>query len=467
MSLFDTSFELAMALFLSIWNGLLFIILATKLSKTKEENRYFSKKIIFSALINFGGWCTAYMIHAIIRLHHLIDLELNEFSIMIMYSIFTLTFSISFVSSYIFVISMIYAAFDGSEFAMKHWILYSHVLLTFILFILCNIGTFFVYVIPNKWGPILHFILYLLYIFGLCCMYYLLNMNLIKMVMLGNDRSRIYIFNPVQSSFMSTVTKLSVLQGIFTFTATFYLVITVINNIIFHNSISNIVEWLCYAFTVIVGTLSIYLTFNMNLTEYKCICKPCNICCKKFCESLVKWLYLTNIMKTEIKTIRNRTRVLSVPSHSTTMTTPTGSSDSRHSIIKLKAPSTGNININAKTEPMPMPMQMQMKMELNTISEEVNGNVSPHSNENGNTFNKGNSEYPDPAVETPQTPLMMNNQELVASSVYNMSAISEINEENHGDTNIQMHTVKTVDESPKTPLMLSNQNISSSVYKVK
>ena len=103
------------------------------------------------------------------------------------------------------------------------------------------------------------------YIIGLIASYYLLNRNLIRMVMLANDRSKIYLFNASQNQFMQTVTKLSVLISLFTVAVILYVIVSLIDYAVGPNPISESVVWIVYALTVVLGTLSIFLSFHFNL----------------------------------------------------------------------------------------------------------------------------------------------------------------------------------------------------------
>lgn len=85
------------------------------------------------------------------------------------------------------------------------------------------------------------------------------------MVMLANDRSKIYLFNASQSQFMQTVTKLSVLISLFTVAVVLYVIVSLIDYAVGPNPISEAVVWIVYALTVVLGTLSIFLSFHFNL----------------------------------------------------------------------------------------------------------------------------------------------------------------------------------------------------------
>ena len=135
-------------LFLCAWNGLLFLALLIKVSRAKEDDRYFSQLITLAALINMGGWCVCYALQSIIQFNDLLILNVSDFAIDALYIAFSIIYSVSFVSSYVFVLSMVIASFNGSQFEMKQCKFYSHILLSVILFLLCAIGTSLIYVMP-------------------------------------------------------------------------------------------------------------------------------------------------------------------------------------------------------------------------------------------------------------------------------------------------------------------------------
>eukprot|EP01084_Bolivina_argentea_P215435 365753_1 len=356
--------EFTSTAFLSIWNGFLFTTLLIKLCKTAPDDRYFSRKIVWSALITFIGWFICYAVFTMIKLDIYFDWQLNSTLIIFLSIIFTFMYPTGFTSSYVFAISMLYASFNNTQFQMSKRTLYFHLFISILLFLLCTSGTFFLYVLPNKFGPILHALNFIVYITGLCSLYFALNMKLIKMVMMANEKSKIYIFNPIQASFMLTVTKLSVLQTIFTSTTIIYVLQSLCHHLIFHNIISEFTDWIVYVFTVCIGTSAIYLTFKMNVREYNLLCGCCNKSCKHCCHRTVKWLYLTDIWQTEMSTMRKNTiptyvpkltnNNVSVPSNSVNIQSKTGISHIR--------PPTLNINdgISAQSDVSTHSMETSM-----------------------------------------------------------------------------------------------------------
>ena len=177
------SLETSIVIFLSIWNSILFAILLTKLSLSKEEDRYFSLKIPASALLNFGGWALCYALYAATQFYP------DTLSATLLWSAYSLLYSISFVSSYVFAISMVYAAFNGSSFQLSRTRLYAHLLLAILLFLLLTLSLLFlrnvlsdVSIRSLSLSSLLGSLTYMLYIGGLMALYYTLNMNLLKMV---------------------------------------------------------------------------------------------------------------------------------------------------------------------------------------------------------------------------------------------------------------------------------------------
>ena len=99
-----------------------------------------------------------------------------------------------------------------------------------------------------------------------------------------------------QSTLLRTVSKLTTLQSTFTITATGYVVTSVLNHLVFQTDISQIIDWFIYGVTVQVGTLCIYLTFNLNNKEYNVCCICCNRCCTVFCQWFIEKLYESEVM---------------------------------------------------------------------------------------------------------------------------------------------------------------------------
>eukprot|EP01084_Bolivina_argentea_P215433 365749_1 len=383
--------EFTSTAFLSIWNGFLFTTLLIKLCKTAPDDRYFSRKIVWSALITFIGWFICYAVFTMIKLDIYFDWQLNSTLIIFLSIIFTFMYPTGFTSSYVFAISMLYASFNGSEFAITKFKLYIHLFLSLILLFLCGFTNYFLYVIPNKYGPIFGFITYILYILGLCKLYYLLNTKLIKMVMLAEHRSKISLFNSVQSTFMGTVTKLCVLQGVFMLSVIIYVIMSILHNMIINNFISDIFEWIVYTITVIVGTISIYLTFNMNIKEYNFFCNHCNKCCTKLCAHIVRKLYETNMVQTELRLVRSRT--LSTPKPTVTVTTTSTlkythenkNKNNNNNIATNKSPQNAALSpIDEKKNDLDTPYNMNMinvdNCDLNdTILTVMNTKITPAS----------------------------------------------------------------------------------------
>merc|ERR1712173_58651 len=92
----------------------------------------------------------------------------------------------------------------------------------------------------------------LIYLIGLCWLVCTLNIKLIKMILManshspcGSDKARSY-----QQTFMKTVIKLSVLQGLFTASASLYVLVSIAHNLIFYNDWSYLMDWCVYTVTI-------------------------------------------------------------------------------------------------------------------------------------------------------------------------------------------------------------------------
>ena len=317
----DIRFDLAMTLTTGIWNAILFILLSYKLYKHRKEDTFGSKVIVAATLTNFCGWCICYLIKGIIKIGDIesMNLELSVVFKTSLWCIYSLVYSIAFVSSYIFVILMLYHSFKGSEFEISKCTLYSHTIFVIILFFSCGAATVFLNLYPYYLGGYLSFLNVFIYCIGLCRMVYTLNMKLIKMILLANDKSKLNLFNKMSQKFMKTITKLSVLQGMFTFSAILYVITAVLHNVILYNYYSYLLDWIIYVITVMTGTLCMYLTFTVNTKEYNILCKCCDKCCTRGCNLTVMRLYGSEIMISQVNDIRRGT--MSIKSHSRTTRT--------------------------------------------------------------------------------------------------------------------------------------------------
>eukprot|EP01084_Bolivina_argentea_P314609 544937_1 len=142
-------YQIVMSVLLSVWTGTLFVVLLRKLWKNLDDSLLISKKVILSALFNFGGWSICYLFHTIIRLNNFINLGVESQWITFMHYSFTVIYPIAFVSSYIFVISMVYSVFKGSEFQISRITIFIHLTLSVILLFSCSAAMLFFYVIPK------------------------------------------------------------------------------------------------------------------------------------------------------------------------------------------------------------------------------------------------------------------------------------------------------------------------------
>ena len=160
----------------------------------------------------------------------------------------------------------------------------------------------------NGWT--LTFLNVIIYVIGLCLMVYTVNIRLIQMMLItttnhhnANHREPPSIGSRNDFKLLQTVTKLTVLQTMFTITAISYVITSVLHHFVFQNDISLIMDWLIYALTIQTGTLCIYLTFNFNDREYV-ICRGCNRCCTEFCKWFIEELYGSAIMMNRIESLR-------------------------------------------------------------------------------------------------------------------------------------------------------------------
>ena len=128
--------EVSLTFVSCVWNGLLFITLLTKLYKHKGEDSFGSKTIVIATLTNNLGWCICFLIKGIIKTdeYQLVIIGLSLTSTTILQCIYAVVYSIAFISSYIFVIEILYQSFKGSEFQISKCTLYSHIIITIILF---------------------------------------------------------------------------------------------------------------------------------------------------------------------------------------------------------------------------------------------------------------------------------------------------------------------------------------------
>eukprot|EP00484_Ammonia_sp_Unknown_P007720 CAMPEP_0197075108 /NCGR_PEP_ID=MMETSP1384-20130603/211446_1 /TAXON_ID=29189 /ORGANISM="Ammonia sp." /LENGTH=333 /DNA_ID=CAMNT_0042513951 /DNA_START=287 /DNA_END=1288 /DNA_ORIENTATION=- len=241
----------------------------------------------------------------------------------IAYSVYVFVYSIAFASSYFFLLDVLYQSFRGSEFAITRRYIVIHIVLAFTILFCCGNALFFVYVTPHWSGGYLIFVTVVLYLIGIAHMVYTLNMKLIKMILLATTKSKLNVFGEgIQAKFLQTVTKLSVLQGLFVICATLFVVVSILHNAVFPlNYVSYLLDWAFFILTMMVDTLCMYLTFTMNASEYRTLCKLCNRCCSRGCHLLVLHYYSSEIMMTEVNTIRRNTMsACSVPTNTMSFT---------------------------------------------------------------------------------------------------------------------------------------------------
>ena len=208
-------------------------------------------------IINLCGW---FICFSISTLYGYLNLT-NTYTTTTIYLtsiriLYVIIYSMSFVASYIFVISMLYHSFLDSEFQISRCTLSIHLSFTILLFLICAFATFFIHVYPFWIGGILTFLNVLIYVIGLCSMIYTLNMKLIKMILMANS----HCSSKYQQNFMKTVIKLSVLQGLFTFSASIYVIVSVAHNLIFYSDWSYLMDWSVYTITIGLGTMCMFLT---------------------------------------------------------------------------------------------------------------------------------------------------------------------------------------------------------------
>eukprot|EP01083_Nonionella_stella_P027167 74763_1 len=311
----------------SLWTAILFFLLFFKIFKREDKVKF---STALSALGNLAGWSIAYALHAIIQISEAdSSLTFNPHAIIILHCTFAVSYSIGFLCSYTFIIGLLFGSFKDSAFAISRCSLYSHLILSVILFFGCLTGTFFRYLSQNDLyyflGNMITFAHILFYILGLSTLVYSLNIRLIKTI-LANQKTDFEAkfkknsFTRMQADFLHTVTKLSLLQSIFIVSAILYVTFSVLHHLLFANTVSDIMDWSLYAMLIIIATLCMYLTFGVNLTEYNCICNLCNKCCLRCCYATVSYLYgaqLIHVKTLQIQHASSNTRSM----QSTTMRT--------------------------------------------------------------------------------------------------------------------------------------------------
>lgn len=309
MELFTFKFEIIIATVLAIWCGILFISLIYNFCAHQADDQIVDKSILITALCNFLGWCLCFAINALLKTNSLLTiLPIPASLIFRIYILYCPLYGIAFVSSYLFVIAMLYQSFKSSEFQITRCFMSMHITISILLLFSSTTATVFKYIVQHHLAGPLTFINVVIYVIGLCTMIYTLNLKLIKMMMMSNTKNtRRSPHCPSQSKLLQTVTKLTLLQTIFTITAVTYIVTSVLNHLVFRAYFSQIMDWLIYAVTVQIGTLCIYLTFNFNDSQYNMCCFACNRCCTKFCEWFIHKLYGSEIMMNRIESMRRST----------------------------------------------------------------------------------------------------------------------------------------------------------------
>lgn len=141
--------EASVTAFLSVWNSLLFAIVLIKMRLTTEEDRYLSPKIVVPALLNFGGWSLCFAASTFAKLDGEYKWNSPQWAILVLWGCYSVLYSISFVSSYLFVLSVLFAAFSGSKFEISRCTLSISLTLSAILLLLNVSSLCFLYVLRD------------------------------------------------------------------------------------------------------------------------------------------------------------------------------------------------------------------------------------------------------------------------------------------------------------------------------
>ena len=134
----------------------------------------------------------------------------------------------------------------------------------------------------------------IIYILGLCHLGYLLNNQLLLVVIVNDDP--LSNMNGIQLQLLKTATKVAVLQSIYTVSIIVYVIVTIICNILGSDG-AYLLDWIVYFVIAIIGTICICLAFRINEKEYILLCKRCDSSFGALCHKAVNSKVIPQNMK--------------------------------------------------------------------------------------------------------------------------------------------------------------------------
>ena len=373
---------------MTLWCASLFIILLHKAIKDSMNDQPKDQTLLISALFNFLSWCLCFLINTFLKADTLFSILPTEMSRItdLLQILYCPLFGLALVSSYIFVIAILYQSFKSSEFQTTRCFISMHITIAILLFLSSTFAEFLSFVVHSL-AEILKLSNLSLFVFCINNLVSTLNLKLIKMMIMAvtnstiPSRTKTKIHCRSQSKLLQTVTKFTVLQTVFTVTAISYIITSVLNHLVFQTDLQ-ILNWLTHLIGCIVvkiGTLCIYLTFKLNDKEYNMCCFGCNRCCTTFCKWFIHKLYGSDIMMNDIKSMRRKASVsqrFEVVSHSkvsrmtsgSTVSRPTTETAESTTIIPLS--SAINRGITGSTESTantPSPLSVWISPKINAV----------------------------------------------------------------------------------------------------
>eukprot|EP01084_Bolivina_argentea_P090091 162391_1 len=274
--------QITLSIFIAVFCATLFIVLLIKLnSNTKPMHKLVN---FFSSLVLIC-LCVAAIIEAIGLSYQWADYHNNRFRATLL-SVYAIIWTISFISSYMFLVVLLYYSFKGSAYQISMINIIFHTLIALTVFALVVVSIYFQYALDDyKYAFTLIIIEISIYIFGLCQLTYILNKKLLLLVTLNSDGKT--KMNQRQLKLVQTVTKLTVLLSIYVVSTISYVIITVICGV-YSTDLSELIDFCAYTVASVVGVICIFLTFWVNNSNYICLCNQCDMICSKLCRYIAQ-----------------------------------------------------------------------------------------------------------------------------------------------------------------------------------
>eukprot|EP01084_Bolivina_argentea_P065768 119892_1 len=275
-----TNTKAALSFILSIWHTLLSIAFIIRLRQKNLSNKLY-KSVLYTSITIFISGIYVFFTNfiGIVHFNNWTDSEhsTGAFTLLITYII---SFNIMQGAAYLFCFLLMYNSLLNSVYAMTTYHIFTHFFLMFIM-MLSAISSMILqhYLRLYVCAHVTTAIGLVFYVLGICDIMYFLSESLFKLI--SNMESQ-------KAFFISKITKFTVLTSLL-ITCLMIFIIAKIFVAIFHDSTAvNIIQWLIYFITEIIGTLCIFNIFAMNEKYYLFCCNKCDSQIGKFCHKFAK-----------------------------------------------------------------------------------------------------------------------------------------------------------------------------------